>query len=258
MSAVLVSQGRRLARAAFFFMPPEGDQQSFMAAVLAIPSTAQPGRVTIIVEGAGGIIGEIEMEIAEREFESEVIDLNPVLTGIRTDPSPQRTAESEHLWALLNRTGTEAHGYGRFSPPVESTRRTSLFGSRRVFRYSNGNSDVSIHAGVDYGVPTGTEVRACGPGRVVLARSRIVTGNSVIIEHLPGVLSLYYHLDTIAVTEGALVATGTLLGNSGSTGLATGPHLHWEIRVFGENADPDAFIARPIIDKDALLSKITQ
>jgi murein DD-endopeptidase MepM/ murein hydrolase activator NlpD len=126
-----------------------------------------------------------------------------------------------------------------------------------VYRYSNGRTDTSIHAGIDYGVPTGTGVASCGPGKVVLARPRIVTGKSVILEHLPGVYSLYYHLDTIEVAEGAMVDTGTLLGRSGATGLATGPHLHWEIRVSGENTDPDAFISRPLLDKDAILSKIS-
>jgi murein DD-endopeptidase MepM/ murein hydrolase activator NlpD len=105
-------------------------------------------------------------------------------------------------------------------------------------------------------VPTGTEVRACGPGKVVLAGFRIVTGNSVVLEHLPGVYSLYYHLDKIEVSEGSMVDAGTVLGLSGATGLATGPHLHWEIRVSGENTDPDAFLGRPILDKDAILAKI--
>jgi murein DD-endopeptidase MepM/ murein hydrolase activator NlpD len=252
----LMSEGRRLARAAFFLIPAEGQKQAFLAAVLAVPSTARPGRASIVVEGPAGIIKEMAFVIAEREFISEVIELNPTLTGIRSDPDPQKTAESEHLWAILSRTGNEAHCFGSFIPPVQSTRRTSHFGNRRVYRYSNGSSDVSIHAGVDYGVPTGTAVGACGPGRVDLARYRIVTGNSVIIEHLPGLYSLYYHLDTINVTEGSLVAAGTLLGQSGATGLATGPHLHWEIRVSGENTDPDAFIARSIIDKDAILGKM--
>jgi murein DD-endopeptidase MepM/ murein hydrolase activator NlpD len=208
------------------------------------------------VEGHLGILGEIPIIIEGREFSSETIDLNPVLTGIRTDPSPQRTAEANHLWGILNRTGTDVYSTGVFSPPVESTRRTSYFGSRRIFRYSDGRTDTSIHAGVDFGVPTGTPVSACGPGRVVLARSRIVTGYSVIIEHLPGVYSLYYHLDSINVTEGEIVDTGTLLGLSGATGLATGPHLHWEIRVSGENTDPDAFLSRPILDIEAILSQI--
>jgi murein DD-endopeptidase MepM/ murein hydrolase activator NlpD len=257
-SAALLSGGQRLARAAFFAMPAEGEGRPFMAAVLAVPATAKPGAALIQVESAAGPVGTIPLQIGERDFVSEVIELNETLTGIRTAPDPRKTAEAEQLWAILGRTGSDVYCSGNFSPPVTATRRTSFFGDRRVFKYSNGKSDTSIHAGVDYGVPKGTPVNACGPGKVVLARFRIVTGNSVIIEHLPGVYSLYYHLDKIAVNEGELVNAGNLLGQSGATGLATGPHLHWEIRVSGENTDPDAFIARPILDKDAILVKINQ
>jgi len=255
-TVALLAGGKRLARSAFFSVPAEEGKPPFMAAVLPVPSTAKPGEVTIVFEAATGILGEITMEIAARDFVSEVIELNPVLTGVRTDPDPQKTAESARLQAIINRAGNEIFCYGSFIPPVTATRRTSFFGDRRVYKYSNGGSDVSIHAGIDYGVPKGTVVSSCGPGKVVLARPRIVTGNSIVIEHLPGVYSLYYHLDRIEVEEGAIVATGAPLGLSGATGLATGPHLHWEIRVSGENSDPDAFIARPILDKDAILSKI--
>ena len=260
-SAVLILDGKRRTKAVFFSVPAEGKHQPFMAAALTVPSTARPGTAVIVIEAATGIIGEIAITIAEREFASELIELNAALTGIRTEPDPQKITEAEHLWSILNRSGNDA-GYfnfwhfGTFTPPVSSTRRTSFFGDRRVFQYSNGGRDSSIHAGIDYGVPAGTEVRACGTGKVVLARNRIVTGNSVIIEHLPGVYSMYYHMDNLAVSEGALVTAGTLLGQSGATGLATGPHLHWEIRVAGENTDPDAFIARPLLDKDAILSKL--
>jgi murein DD-endopeptidase MepM/ murein hydrolase activator NlpD len=227
-----------------------------MAAVLPVPSTAKPGAVTVVFEAANGILGEVLIEIGKRDFVSEVIELTPALTGVRTAPDPQKTAESARLQAIINHTGNEILCYGNFTPPVSSTRRTSFFGDRRVYKYSTGSSDTAIHAGIDYGVPKGTVVNSCGPGKVVLARSRIVTGNSVVIEHLPGVYSLYYHLDKIEIEEGAVVATGTPLGLSGATGLATGPHLHWEIRVSGENSDPDAFIARPILDKEAILSKL--
>jgi murein DD-endopeptidase MepM/ murein hydrolase activator NlpD len=257
-TAALTLNGKRLTRAAFFAVPPEDGQQPFLAAVLTVPATARAGQAVIAVEASTGIVGEIAIAIAGREFNAEVIELNPVLTGIRTEPDPQKTREAEHLWSILNRTGRDAFHFGHFSPPVTATRRTSFFGDRRVFQYSNGTSDTSIHAGIDYGVPTGTAVNACGSGKVVLARDRIVTGKSVIIEHLPGVYSLYYHLDQISVAEGIFVETGTLLGLSGATGLATGPHLHWELRVFGENTDPDAFISRPILDKNAILSKLYQ
>jgi murein DD-endopeptidase MepM/ murein hydrolase activator NlpD len=255
-TVALLAGGKRLARSAFFSVPAEEGKPSFLAAILPVPSTVKPGMVTVVFEAAAGILGEIQLEIAGRDFVSEVIELNPVLTGVRTDPDPRKNTESARLQAIINRSGNDIFCYGSFVPPVTATRRTSFFGDRRVYKYSNGGSDVSIHAGIDYGVPKGTVVSSCGPGKVVLARNRIVTGNSIVIEHLPGVYSLYYHLDKIEVEEGVIVATGAPLGLSGATGLATGPHLHWEIRVSGENSDPDAFIDRPILDKDAILSKL--
>jgi len=248
--AVLFRNERQIAKAAFFSV------YGFKIAVLAIPSTIYPGSAVIKLEDENGIIAEIPFTIADRAFNSETIELNPVLTGIRTDPSPQRTNEANHLWAVLSTVGNEVYHTGAFIPPVTLTRRTSHFGDRRVFKYSDGSSDTSIHAGVDYGVPAGTRVSACGAGKVILARSRIVTGNSIVLEHAPGIYSLYYHLNTIEVQEGSIVNTGDLIGLSGSTGLSTGPHLHWELRVNTENTDPDAFVARPIIDKRSIISKI--
>jgi murein DD-endopeptidase MepM/ murein hydrolase activator NlpD len=256
--AVLVnSRGQRLTGAVFFDLDArDSSGGAVKAALLAVPSTAAPGPALVRVEKGGEKIAEIALTIGSRQFVSEEIPLDQVNTDLRTRPDPQKTAESEALWALLTRTGTELFAQAPFVPPVTSTRRTSFFGDRRIFRYTNGSAETSIHAGVDYGVPRGTPVSSCAPGRVVLARSRIVTGYSVVIEHLPGVYSLYYHLDKIEVAEGAVVSAGTLLGASGSTGLSTGPHLHWEIRVAGENADPDALMARSVLDKALILSKL--
>jgi murein DD-endopeptidase MepM/ murein hydrolase activator NlpD len=137
---------------------------------------------------------------------------------------------------------------------VASKRLTSFFGDRRVYRYVNGKRDTAVHAGVDYGVPTGTRVLAAAPGRVALAQFRISTGFSVVLEHLPGLYSLYYHLDSLSVFPGSMVQAGELLGFSGMTGLATGPHLHWEVRASTENADPDCFVRQPILDKSLIFS----
>jgi hypothetical protein len=254
--ALLFVGERQVSRSSFFAVSAENGKPGFMATVITIPATVSHGSALYKINNADGLLMEIPFIIASREFTAEVIHLNERLTGIRTDPSPQRTEEANLLWNILITTGDQIYHSGPFSPPVVATRRTSFFGDRRVFRYSTGRSDTSIHAGVDYGVPTGTRVDACGAGRVVLARMRIVTGNSVVIEHAPGIYSLYYHLDSISVREGAIVTTGTQIGLSGSTGLSTGPHLHWEIRVASENTDPDAFVTRQIIDKELILSRI--
>ncbi|MDR0760961.1 MAG: M23 family metallopeptidase [Treponema sp.] len=260
--AVLVNaQGRRLSRAAFFVLPggPPGPAGAEVrAAVLAVPSTFRPGKAFIRTDPHIEGLEDIPLTVVDRDFVFETIDLNEENTDLRTREDVQKMAEAEQLWALLRRPGDKVYAREAFEAPVSSPRRTSFFGDRRVYRYIDGSVDTAIHAGIDYGVPRGTQVHACAPGKVVLARSRIVTGNSVIIEHFPGVYSLYYHLDTIAVAEGNLVEKGGLLGESGATGLATGPHLHWEIRAAGENADPDAFIERSVLDKTAILSKLVE
>jgi murein DD-endopeptidase MepM/ murein hydrolase activator NlpD len=253
LRAVLSAGGRRLGAAKFFPLPWE---PSCWAALLGVPSTAAAGPARLRIEAGERLLGELDLEIAERSFVTEEIPLNQTNTDILAQEDPQKKRESEYLWSILSRQGTEVYSLGPFIPPLSSTRRTSFFGDRRVFVYTDGRRDRSIHGGVDYGVALGTPVWACADGKVVLARFRIVTGNSVVIEHLPGVYSLYYHLDGMAVSEGQILKAGEALGRSGATGLATGPHLHWEIRVSGENTDPDAFTAAPVIDREAILSKL--
>jgi hypothetical protein len=252
-AVLLDSRDRQLTKSSFFNLD---EAQGIKAAILAIPSTARIGDALVRIESEGGTIRNLPFIIENRVFQSETIPLNQANTDIRTVPDPQKTIESEILWAIISRMGKEIYSDGLFTPPVTSKRRTSDYGDRRVYLYADGKTDTSIHAGVDCGVPTGTPVMACATGKVVLAKERIVTGNTVILEHLPGVYSLYYHMDSIAVSEGFVVAGGTLLGLSGSTGLATGPHLHWEIRVSTENADPDAFLSRPLLDKEYIIDKL--
>jgi murein DD-endopeptidase MepM/ murein hydrolase activator NlpD len=247
--------GKRLGAAPFFVFDGEGEERLW-AALLAIPSTARPGPASLRVEAGGALLGTIGFTIEDRKFAAEEIPLDSNNTDIRTRPDPQKTREAEILWALLSRSGEELYTLGPFMFPVRSTRRTSRFGDRRVYLYADGTRGASIHAGVDYGVPKGTKVYSCAAGKVVLAGPRIVTGNSVVLEHLPGLYSLYYHLDRIEVKEGDLVEAGSLLGYSGATGLATGPHLHWEVRAAGENVDPDSFTAAPILDKTVVLDKL--
>ena len=90
-----------------------------------------------------------------------------------------------------------------------------------------------------------------------MAKERVLTGLTVVMEHLPGVYSLYYHMDSIRVEQGQMVEAGMVIGTVGSTGLVTGPHLHWEIRAGGIAVNPDTFIEKPIIDKEAIMSIIT-
>jgi murein DD-endopeptidase MepM/ murein hydrolase activator NlpD len=263
------SRSRQLSRARFFYYITAESTESASsdqtvpcyAAILAIPSTAGSGAMTVRLETGSGqaaaVIAEQEIAVAERRFNAEEIPLNQSNTDIRTKPDPEKTTQADELWAILVQTGNTVYSEGAFVPPVPAnTRRTSYFGDRRVYVYTTGGRDTSIHAGVDYGVPTGTPVLACARGKVVLAQFRISTGYSVVLEHMPGVYSLYYHLSALNVAAGSIIGTGALLGQSGATGLATGPHLHWEVRVSTENTDPDALVNRAVLDKSLILGKM--
>jgi len=97
-----------------------------------------------------------------------------------------------------------------------------------------------FHAGIDLSAPLGTTVAAARPGRVTWAGWRDGGwGNLVVVAHGDGVRSLYAHLDSIDVRLGQLVAAGARIGGVGQTGRATGPHLHFEIRLRGASVDPE-------------------
>lgn len=184
----------------------------------------------------------LPLSVQAKDFVSETIELNARNTAIKTDKSTERTQQIDRLNEVLNTVDYSAvYQTSVFVLPVQSTRRTSGFADRRVYAYTDGKSSVGLHYGIDFGVPEKTPISACGKGKVVLAENRISTGYSVVIEHLPGLYSLYYHLNSYCVQIGDIVEQGQLIGESGSTGLATGPHLHWEVRLLGTAVNPDLF-----------------
>jgi murein DD-endopeptidase MepM/ murein hydrolase activator NlpD len=112
---------------------------------------------------------------------------------------------------------------------------TAAFGQRRSY---NSGPVSSYHAGWDLGADAGTPVYAPMTATVVLAEPLQVRGNAVILDHGLGVFTAYWHLSQIDVTAGEVISSGQVIGLVGSTGLSTGPHLHWEMQVFGVPVDP--------------------
>ena len=125
-----------------------------------------------------------------------------------------------------------------FAPPV-NVETSEGYGVERVF---NGKRQ-SVHLGLDYRAPTGTSVVAVAAGRVTLARDFFYEGRFVAIDHGYGLMTLYLHLSRIDVAEGDEVTAGQMLGLSGSSGRATGPHLHLAVRWQSLYLDPVTLLA---------------
>ena len=112
---------------------------------------------------------------------------------------------------------------------------TSGFGSPR--RYARGGN-VSYHNGADIGAPQGTPILATNAGRVLVADTYPIKGGFTLIDHGAGLYSYYLHQSAIHVEAGQSVERAQHIGDVGSTGLSTGPHLHWEMRLDGNATNP--------------------
>jgi len=221
--------------------------------LLGIASTAEAGSYSLQVRASRGrrfLLYLDNVEVRHRSFAREQIAFNQALSELLTVPDERKIEEYRELGKMLvSFHARSVFHTGTLALPVESKRRTSLFADRRLYSYTDGGSSHSLHNGIDLAAPTGTPVFASAAGRVTMARPRIISGNSVVIEHLPGVFTLYFHLEDIEVREGQRVHQGQRIATVGMTGLATGPHLHWELRIGGVAVDPDYLVANPMIDK---------
>ena len=121
--------------------------------------------------------------------------------------------------------------------PVDFARISSRFSTGRKHPILN---KIRAHKGVDYAAPRGTPIKAAGDGRVVLAGRNGGYGNTVIIQHGQRYRTLYAHMNGFAkgIRNGANVKQGQIIGYIGTTGLSTGPHLHYEFQVNGVHVDP--------------------
>ncbi len=126
---------------------------------------------------------------------------------------------------------------GGFSAPVDNVM-TEHFGTQRTF---NGKVQ-SVHQGLDFRATTGTPVRAMSNGEVILARGLFYEGGFVVIDHGQGLLTLYMHLSGFNAKEGDHVVKGQIVGLSGASGRATGPHLHVAARWQSVYVDPVALL----------------
>ncbi|RLT28547.1 MAG: M23 family peptidase [Chloroflexi bacterium] len=131
---------------------------------------------------------------------------------------------------------------GLFLRPTDGETTTQFGWARSI---NNGPVGAG-HTGTDLANDTGTPVQLAAAGRVIWAGPMPIRGNAVVVDHGGGVKSGYHHLSAINVAVGdTVLAAGTVVGLVGSTGFATGPHLHWEVTVWGTNVDAMTWLTVP-------------
>jgi murein DD-endopeptidase MepM/ murein hydrolase activator NlpD len=237
--------GQYDGRPLVFSEPSVRDDRRVFHTLIAIPAMASPGPYLL------------ELKVVQAEREASVHSMLYVMAGdfgvqYITLPAdtihlldPELVAqEVRRVQELTTQPTLPGIWQGRFAPPLAGALAISApFGGRRSY---NGGPAASYHEGVDYGVGTGTPVLCPARGRVVLAEGLLVRGNAVIIDHGRGVMSGYWHLAQINVVADQMVEPGEVLGLVGNTGLSTGAHLHWEMRVMGIPVDPLQWVREDI------------
>ncbi|BCR19212.1 hypothetical protein BmHoA_00265 [Borrelia miyamotoi] len=201
-----------------------------------------------------------EIEIKKFEFKKTTIKLNKKKSKlIQNQQSPKAQKQALTLWNIIgNIRDTTIYHYDTLVQPIKDEYKiTGLFGEQRIYMQNNIKiSSYKMHNGKDYATSKKekTPIFAAGRGKIVFARDREITGKTVIIQHLPGVFTIYLHLSKFGVKENTIVNTGEYIGHVGNTGISTGPHLHFEVRINGVAVNPDFFLEQMLIDKNQIIN----
>lgn len=224
--------GHLLKREIIFF--PQSDGQ--YVGLLGLDMQDKPGQhdLTIQVEYTDHKERhKVTVLLMKEDYKVQHLKLPKKMVDLDSKTLIRVKRESKTLFKSFESVVPEPLWNGHFIEPVKG-RVSGRFGSRRVI---NGQSK-RPHSGEDIAAPKGTPVVAMNSGMVRLTMDHFFTGKGVILDHGLGLFSMYFHLDAVDVIQGQMVNKGHPIGKVGATGRATGPHLHWGVRLNGARIDP--------------------
>ena len=208
-------------------------EQDTWRAIVGIPLTVKPGTQSI---SAGG--RDLNFTVGHKKYPEQRITLKNQ-RQVNPNPADLKRIDSE--------LAIQIKAYRTFSPTTPSNLLldkpvngplSSKFGVRRFFNGEERNP----HAGLDFAVPAGTPIKTPAAGKVILIGNYFFNGNTVFVDHGQGFISMFCHMSKIDTQVGQQLARGDVVGRVGSTGRATGPHMHWNVSLNDARVDPAIFI----------------
>jgi len=209
------------------------------AGFLPVDMREDPGiRKVLIRDEAGAKERQLDVRIVAKDFGVRRLTLPKEMVDLDAETLERVRREAKIVNKLWSEPPSPPSWDGPFIMPLKGEM-IGPFGRSSIIN----EQPRAPHSGVDLRAKRGTPVRAINRGKVVLAAERFFSGLSVFIDHGGGIYSMYFHLDRMAVKQGDRVAKGQVIGYVGSTGRATGPHLHFGVRANGFRVDPLGLIA---------------
>ena len=208
-------------------------EQNTWRAIVGIPLTVKPGNQHI---SSGG--RDVSFNVGSKKYPEQHITLK---NKRQVNPNPA------DIKRIDNELAIQIKAYRTFSPNTPSNLLldkpvngplSSKFGVRRFFNGEERNP----HAGLDFAVPAGTPIKTPAAGKVILIGNYFFNGNTVFVDHGQGFISMFCHMSKIDTRVGQQLARGDVVGKVGSTGRATGPHMHWNVSLNDARVDPAIFI----------------
>ncbi|MCD5988873.1 peptidoglycan DD-metalloendopeptidase family protein [Pseudomonas phytophila] len=206
-------------------------------AIVGVPLTVKPGAQKLIAKDASGN-RTLNFVVGNKKYPEQRITLK---NQRQVNPNP------DDLKRIDGELAEQLKAYRSFSPGTPSNLAldkpvagplSSKFGVRRFFNGEERNP----HSGLDFAVPAGTPIKAPAAGKVILTGNYFFNGNTVFVDHGQGFISMFCHMSKIDVKVGDAVPRGGVVGRVGSTGRATGPHMHWNVSLNDARVDPAIFI----------------